>query len=120
MISYTYDGTFEGLLTVIAGVISGNIEVCDISAEEITPDLFTEIKQVATDPVLAEHFLQSMASRISRNVLLDIGYCFLSEIPGIEKVILDYIRLLLVNGERVTRNFANPIQFLKSSVPVIK
>jgi probable DNA metabolism protein len=111
MISYTYDGTFEGLLTVIAGAISGNTEVCDISAGELTPDLFTEINQVETDPDLADRFLKSLASRVSRSVILDIGYCFLSEVPGSEKVIFDFIRLLLRHGELVTRNFSDPTIF---------
>jgi probable DNA metabolism protein len=111
MISYMYDGTFEGLLTVIAGAISGHAEVCEISAGDLSPDLFTEIKQVATDQVLADHFLKNFASRISKTVLLDIGYCFLSEDPGIEKVIFDFMCLLLLQGEPVTRNFSDPTIF---------
>jgi probable DNA metabolism protein len=111
MISYTYDGTFEGLLTVIAGVNDCHGDVCDISAAEIQPDLFTEIQEVTTDHAVASRFLESIAQRISRSVLLDIGYCFLSEEPGIEKVIFEYLRLLFAQGERVTRNFANSSVF---------
>ena len=107
MISYKYDGTFEGLLTVLARVNDSHEEVCDISVEEIQPDLFTVIREVATDPPLANRFLESIARQISRNVLLDIGYCFLSEEPGIEKVIFEYLRLLLAQGERITGNYAN-------------
>ena len=79
MINYTYDGTFEGFLTVIAGANDSNEEVWDIAAGEINPDLFTEIKAVETDSSLADLFFQSLASQVSQNVILDIGYCFLSE-----------------------------------------
>jgi probable DNA metabolism protein len=111
MVSYIYDGTFEGLLTVFAMAISYNTDIGDISHGELQPDLFTEIQEVATDPDVASCFLESIAKRISRIVLLDIGYCFLSEEPGIEKVILEYVRLILDQGEMVTQNYANSSVF---------
>jgi hypothetical protein len=35
MVSYIYDGTFEGLLTLIAGTLNNNIEIQEISSTEL-------------------------------------------------------------------------------------
>jgi probable DNA metabolism protein len=112
MINYIYDGTFEGLLTVIAGAIDHPGEVNDISAGEAEQlDLFTEIKSMETDPVLAAGFFKKLSGKFSRSVIMDIGYCFLSEVPGIEKAVLDYIRLLLDAGEKAAHNFSDGTVF---------
>jgi probable DNA metabolism protein len=111
MISLRYDGTFEGLLTVLAGIIREDMEIQEITAGEIPVDLFTEIHEVVTDPVVASRFFEGLQKRISRMLLLDIGYCFLSEEIGIEKLLLDYLRLLLVEGERVNTNLSNSTVF---------
>jgi probable DNA metabolism protein len=111
MVSYIYDGTFEGLLTLIAGTLNNNIEIQEISSAELQADLFTEIYEIVTDSVLAGSFFEDLKKRISRLVFLDICYCFLSEEAGIEKVILAYIRLLLKEGEQVNGNLSNPTIF---------
>lgn len=111
MISYIYDGTFEGLLTVIAGAIDGDDGIQAITSGELQGDLFTEIQKVTTDPVLAGRLFDSLKQHLSRTALLNIAYCFLSEETGIEKVILDYLRLLLKHGEQFAGNYSNPSVF---------
>lgn len=109
MITYHYDGTFEGLLTVLATAIAQADEVADITAlDNWQPDLFTELRHLDADSRKADRFFTDMNIRFSKPVVLDIGNCFLSEESGIEKVLLDFIRLLLAHGEGFTHNPANP------------
>jgi probable DNA metabolism protein len=109
MISFQYDGTFEGLLTVIATAIDENSDVQEISSAELQADLFTEVRSTLSDPDLAAGFFERLRMELSPELLLDIGYCFLSEIKGIEKDLLDYIRLLLKEGEQVNGNYSDPV-----------
>ncbi|HBE76946.1 MAG TPA: hypothetical protein DDW65_04080 [Firmicutes bacterium] len=109
MIRFHYDGTFEGLLTVIAQAIDENTDAQEISATELQADLFTEVRSIESDPNLAAGFFERLRRELSPELLLDIGYCFLSEIKGIEKELLDYIRLLLKEGEQVNGNYSNPV-----------
>lgn len=109
MITYLYDGTFEGLLTVIATALKEGVAVNAITAQgDWQPDLFTEIRQLATDPAVAEEFFQQLQTRFSQRLVLDLGYCFLAEEVRIEKVLLDFIRLVFSHGESISRNVTNP------------
>ncbi|HYH04120.1 MAG TPA: TIGR03915 family putative DNA repair protein [Bacillota bacterium] len=109
MITYHYDGTFEGLLTVMATAMAQNDEVNEITAQDDwQPDLFTELRHLETNPTTAEEFFTKCKKQFSKPVVLDIGKCFLSEESGIEKVLLDFIRLLFAYGEPIACNLANP------------
>lgn len=111
MIDYIYDGTFEGLLTVIAGSIHSTEEInCISSRGEYQPDLFAEIKFVPTDPILADSFFRRLSSAFSKEILLDIAFCYLSEEHGLGKVIAEYIRLLFAEGKDEV-NFLNDTVF---------
>lgn len=109
MIRYLYDGTFEGLLTVIAVTDTPSVEITDVTAgNDWQPDLFTEVQEISTNSVLADAFFTKLQALFSKALLTDIGYCFLSEEPGIEKTILEFVRLLVRQGEAVAGNMANP------------
>jgi probable DNA metabolism protein len=110
MINYIYDGTFEGLLTVISLTVGGNEPVNQISTgEELQPDLFSKTVRVETDEAWADKFFQTLRRQFSESVVQDLGYCFLAEIQGMEKVMADYVRLLLTKGEAISGNFAEPV-----------
>ncbi|MCL6589284.1 MAG: TIGR03915 family putative DNA repair protein [Firmicutes bacterium] len=112
MINYIYDGTFEGLLTVFSLMTERGEAVNRISAEEgIQPDLFSETVRVETDAQRADEFFQTLRRKFSQPVIEDLGYCFLAEIQGMEKVMADYVRLLLDKGEAISGNFTEPVVF---------
>lgn len=107
---YIYDGTFEGLLTVFSIVFLHNIMIETISDQDsFQPNLFTEAVAITTDSMIAARFFKQLAAKFTKPILTDIGYCFLSEQKGIEKELLDYIRMLLTYGEKISRQFSNPI-----------
>jgi probable DNA metabolism protein len=110
MIYYIYDGTFEGLLTVVAEALNSSEEVNGITAAgaSIQPDLFTEMREIAAEPGVAFRLMKRLRTEAPRPALLDIGYCFLSEEPGIELAIFSYIRLIFTKGGKTLGNFADP------------
>ncbi len=112
MICYQYDGTFEGLLTVFTLAAEESREIGNITSNcEFQADLFTEIHPITTDTAVAADFFHSLQKNFSKTVLLEIGYCFLSEKTGFEKLLLDYMERLMKYGLRVQKNLADPVVF---------
>jgi probable DNA metabolism protein len=108
LLTCIYDGTFEGFLTACQIALASREEIDAITTpERFQPDLFTEILEVETDPLRAELLFQLLGSKFTRAVVLDFGYCFLSELPGIEKTLFDYLNLLFTSGEKAVRNLTD-------------
>lgn len=96
-------------MTVIAAALGTDEEIQEIAdREEEQTGLFTETKVVTTDPDTAGLFFQRLSGVISKLVLMDIVYCFLSEEKGIEKTLLGFVRLLLTKGEGAASNYSDP------------
>jgi probable DNA metabolism protein len=113
LLTYIYDGSFEGFLTVCSLVLDQKETIADITTlEHFQPDLFTETREVETDAARTEQFFQSLCLEFSQEVVAEIGNCFLSEVPGIEKVLFDYLHQLFTLGEQVSSNFNDPTVFL--------
>ncbi len=112
MVHYLYDGTFEGLLTVVATAIAQERTVAAITAAApVQPDLFVEYVTVTTEPDRATELFARLQAEFIAASLEFIGYSFLTEQPGIEKAIFDYIRLLFATRGQAARNFADPAVF---------
>jgi probable DNA metabolism protein len=108
MLTYVYDGSFEGLLTALAATVDHNKEIQAITArQDFQPDLFSEVREITTDQAAATAFLEQLRARFSHRNLVTLGKCFLAETPGIAMTIRDFIRLLFTHGERITQNPAN-------------
>lgn len=116
MVNYLYDGTFEGLLTLIATAMTRNWELDEIAGISATGpqqfDLFTQIETITTDAKLAQsYFEHHLAERFSEELLTDIIYCCHSELAGVELLLLRFIHGLLGKGERFAGNIADPTVF---------
>jgi probable DNA metabolism protein len=108
LFTWIYDGTFEGFLTVCSLGLDQKETIAAITTpEDFQPDLFSKIREAETDPLRADRFFQLVNSQFTRSVVLDCGYCFLSELPGIEKTLFDYFHLLFTAGEKAGRNSAD-------------
>jgi probable DNA metabolism protein len=100
--TYIYDGTFEGLLTVLAAARdTGNVP------DDITPvhphcgGLFQRVEEVGTEPELAAQFAAEIERRISPGALKTISRAFLAGAPGGEMLICRYLDLGLQVGSRL-------------------
>jgi probable DNA metabolism protein len=109
MLTYIYDGSLEGLLTVLALAVDQQPDTIQAitPCRDFQPDLFTETQEIATDRTLAVEFFTRLQAEFSQSIIADLVNCLLSEISGIEVVILDFLRLLLVQGEAIIQNFTN-------------
>lgn len=106
---YTYDGTFEGLLTCVFETYSRKDNVADIcSRAEEQKYLFVEQLEVVTDAQKAERVWRGIQDKLSsRNKQLPF-YAFLSEEKGIEMVIFRFSCKLFDTHFNIETDFGDP------------
>lgn len=88
---FTYDGTFDGLLTCIHGYyyIEKVTEIFDLHTYQ--PQLFSEVMHIETDIKKAETVYQSIMSQLSEETYWDIYRTFLSNDENKDIYILRYL-----------------------------
>lgn len=111
MLNYIYDGTFEGFLTVIDilwTIDDQNILISN--ARNYQPNLFDDPVLITTDSARAGDQMEVLR-KYPREVFEDISYCLISEEPGIELTILEYLKRLAgcspADINRLRENFAD-------------
>ncbi|MBI4351606.1 MAG: TIGR03915 family putative DNA repair protein [Elusimicrobia bacterium] len=98
MRTFLYNGSFEGFLTALSLALEGG-EGCAISKEEgAEAGLFTEFVNSGTDPVKAAAARRLVERRGSEESWHYVRFAFLSEVPGAETAILEYVKLLALKG----------------------
>lgn len=109
LITFEYDGTFDGLLSAIFCSYSGRVFPDRIipSPQGCQGNLF-ENKKVLTDRVKAERVYKAVVTRISGRALKNVYYAFLSEKEGIERHILSYLHLGWKLGKQVDSALSDP------------
>jgi probable DNA metabolism protein len=107
---FLYDGTFAGLLTVLARVFAW-----DETPEEIRPplpcgepDLFTETTEVPTEPQRAARFLAAVEKRTSRQSARNLFSLHASEVRGAEMAAWRYLALGRQLGPALDGHLAHP------------
>jgi probable DNA metabolism protein len=109
MIIYIYDGSFEGLLTVVFNVYSSKKNPDAIFTQTTyTPFLSEEKYEVQADIALANRVLKGLELKASKEIIDKIYNVYLSEIPSMELLTLNYIRLILGKGVAVDRDYRQP------------
>lgn len=93
MVTYLYDGSFEGLLTILYHCFKseGPEAICRI--DDFSPDLFSKPRHIQTDSSLAGKVYSAVEKQISVQSLRHIYYAHLSEKSGVELQIYRYIKL---------------------------
>ena len=107
MLIYAYDGTFEGLLTVIFEVYERKAApeqiVCH-SAEQ--PGLFSPTVQVITDESKADRVWVGLGKKISLAARTQLYKAFLSEQPQVAMLLYQYAKLAFASQVSIEENFA--------------
>jgi len=97
--TYTYDGSFGGFLTALALAVEKNKPDSSIAKETAAEaGLFTEFFSAGSDPekaAIARDLVESCGSAESWQ---HVRFAFLSEVPGSETAILEYVKLLAAKG----------------------
>lgn len=114
---FIYDGTFEGLLTAIFEVYEMNAqEIRIVSESHYSPSFFEEKHVVNTNPNKAKPVWKGIlknAGAVDANL---IYRCFLSELPDMEQVTLNYVQLVFTNKKSMAKDFGQPYVFRLSEI----
>lgn len=104
---YIYDGSFEGLLTVVFEAYERKAWPTAIEQEHLAqPSMFGETVAVPADAEKAQRVWQGLQKRLSAAALKDLYHTYLWEQPGFEQLIFDYIRLAFGTKENIEGNYA--------------
>jgi probable DNA metabolism protein len=109
MYFYTYDGSFEGLLTVVFEAYERKAWPSAIEAEQLAqPSMFGETIRVVTDEEKASRVWRGLKKRLSATASESLYYTFLWEQNGFERLIFDYARLVFDSPESIEGNYTAP------------
>lgn len=109
MIFYIYDGTFDGFLTAV-GVAMEREETPEqiVTADKLGMNLFAQIREIETNFEKAKEFLVAILKKLSRKGLKNLLYCYLSDEPGREALLCEYLRKVLAAEEKIETKLADP------------
>ncbi len=108
MITYIYDGSFEGLLTSIYEAFYAKVKPDDIkSSIDYIENFLVEKIYIETDMEKSQKVYGAIENKISNNSLKKVFYAYLSELPDSEMKILRYLQLGFKMGADVDLNLAN-------------
>lgn len=110
LITYLYDGSFEGFLTCIYEAYYCKNKPDKIEcADRHVPDLIHKEIEIITSKEHAESVLSAIERKISKAAAEKIYICFLSEDIGCEMLLLNYIRLGFNLGSHLELHMHNSI-----------
>jgi len=99
---YIYDGSFDGLLTLIYKSYHNRQSPNKIiSSQEEQTDFLATYINIITDGEKAKKVYDAIIQKISYDALSNVYYAFLSEQPGCEMSIFNYIRLGFKIGKSI-------------------
>lgn len=108
MITYIYDGSFEGLLTCIYKAFYADIKPDDIKSRgDYIENFLVEKIYIDTDMDKFQRVYEAIETKISKDSLKRVFYAYLSELPNAEIVILKYLEVGFKIGSDVDSNLAN-------------
>ena len=107
MVIFSYDGTFEGLLTVIFEIYERQVVPEKIVRQEAEqPGLFSPTIKVTTDAVKADRVWIGLGKKISAPARTQLYKAFLSEQPPVAMLIYQYAKLAFASPVNIEENFA--------------
>ena len=103
---FTYDGTFEGLLSCVFEAFDRKQFPQQIAKQEI-PQFFTENCHIITDEQKANRVIAGLRKKISSSALKMLFTCWLSEQEGVEMLLFNYICKSFRVSQSIEVNFAD-------------
>lgn len=106
---YRYDGSFAGLLTLLARLLPDRILPDAIGVDPPQQQsLFTGVTTVETDQLLVERFLGELSARLPPSCIRLARLAFLADRPGRELMICRYLLLAWEAGKNIGNMLAHP------------
>ncbi|MFV0544643.1 MAG: TIGR03915 family putative DNA repair protein [Bacteroides sp.] len=108
-IVFTFDGTFEGLLTCVFDAYARKTFPSSILFEEDTLPLFyDEVHRVMTDEEKSGRVWRGLQKKLSPSALVCITQSWLSERSGINDLLFRYMCKAIDSKRSIETNFADP------------
>ncbi|MVN22480.1 TIGR03915 family putative DNA repair protein [Mucilaginibacter arboris] len=108
MITLVYDGTFEGLLTVVFEVYEHKMALVKVCRESmVQPNFFDAKRSIVSDTVKANRVLKGLHQRLSAGGVQRLYATHLSEIEGEDDNLLGFIRYVFSTNTQVEEDFGN-------------
>ena len=105
---FIYDGSFEGFLTAIYQVFEEKAEnVKIVKPRHYEPDMFANGEHIITDPSKALRVWKSLLLKATKIGAYEMYKTFLSEIKGVEMVLLRYIVHMYSSETYSFENYGN-------------
>lgn len=105
---FLYDGTFEGLLTVIFEGFRLKIQPVRITPEaEHLESLFDAVDRIETDAARANRVYAGVKSRTDAQTAKFLYRCFLSEAPDVELLLFNFVKMIFAHEENPITNYAD-------------
>ena len=96
--TYVYDGTFDGFLTVIFEIYASKQKPVQILREHLCqPGLFETPKYVATDAAKSERVWNGIVKRSNKQVTRMFYLAFASDLPDVEMTLYGYLEKLFAD-----------------------
>ncbi|TYZ06263.1 DNA metabolism protein [Hymenobacter lutimineralis] len=107
-LDYTYDGSFEGLLTVLFTIYERKAAPNSIQAHgAMQGGLFAQPVAVATDETLSARVWKNLLRYLDKDARTRLFHVFLSEAPDRELLIFRYADLAMRTGRDISENYAD-------------
>ena len=111
-----YDGSFDGFLTAIFNIYTEKIDVVKFEKEPFHKEvLFSSHDIVITDPIKSKRVWDSLCKKTSPQQRRDLFKTFLSEIKGIEELLLQYIQGVF-NDQIAPDDYSNKVVLRVSQI----
>ncbi|WP_036678824.1 TIGR03915 family putative DNA repair protein [Daejeonella oryzae] len=104
-----YDGSWEGLLTIVFEVYDrklSDFRVYRIS--ESQPALFGETLLINIDQSKALRVWDGLKKKLNGPACRNLFSCYLSELKGVEDLLIEFIQLVFSSVGSVEKSFTNP------------
>ncbi|HOW50710.1 MAG TPA: TIGR03915 family putative DNA repair protein [bacterium] len=106
---YAYDGSFPGLLCALCAALTARERPLDIVADrELQPMLLAPTIPITTDEEKADRFMGRIDDTMGRHVRRNLVRTFLSDTPGRELLIYDYLSFIREKGPNADGHLTHP------------
>ena len=109
MLTYLYDGSFEGYLTTVFEIYTRKkFPDAIFTTTSYIPFLMEEKYEVITHIPHAKRVLAGIEAKGSKDIAEKIYNVYLSEHPSMEMLLLNYIKLILEKGSAIEYDYRQP------------
>jgi probable DNA metabolism protein len=108
MTTLFYDGSFEGLLTVVFEIYDRKLTLIKLQKDEIYESaLFENTLKIHTNDGYATRVLKGLRQKLTPNGVQRLYIAHMAEIPGDENNLIGYIRYVFDSGQNIEDDYGN-------------